>query len=368
MFLRPAIRRFARVWAPVALLLVLVLAGCAKDYPQTTLAPKGDFAHIVDGVFWTTFKWAIGVFILVQGALVYAIIRFRARPGAPEPEQHHGNTALEIVWTMIPAAILAFIAVPTVKAIFRTAKEPGAEAVQIEVIGHQWWWEFRYPDLKVVTANDLHIPVGQTVNLRMTTADVLHSFWIPDVAGKRDVFPRRYNNLWFKAETTGVFSGQCAEFCGTEHARMAFRIVSETPEEFQAWAARQQLGSPLVNGGVVSDSGIAAALKGFNSDSSANVDSVLARGKAAFEAGGCMGCHAMVGTPLAGQLALVGPNLSHIGARHTIAAGTIPMSDENLSRWLHNPDAVKPGVLMKLPRPLTDDEVKALVAFLKLHK
>ncbi|HKV75983.1 MAG TPA: cytochrome c oxidase subunit II [Gemmatimonadales bacterium] len=368
MLLRPEIRRFARAWAPVALLSLLVLAGCAKDYPQTTLAPKGDFAHIVDGVFWTTFKWAIAVFILVQGALVYAIIRFRARPGAPEPEQHHGNTALEIVWTIIPAAILAFIAVPTVKAIFRTAKEPGAEAVQIEVIGHQWWWEFRYPDLKIVTAGDLHVPMGQTVNLRMTTGDVLHSFWVPQFAGKRDVFPRRYNNIWFKAETTGVFTGQCAEFCGTEHARMAFRVVSETPDEFKKWADQQTVGSPMVNGGQVSDSALSASIKAATGDTSSHVDSVLAKGKEAFMAGGCIGCHAMVGTPMAGMTALVGPNLSHVGSRHTIAAGTLPLNEENLTRWLHNPDEVKPGVLMKLPRALTDDEVKTLVAYLQLHK
>jgi len=367
MLFRPAIRRSARLWAPVALFLVLALAGCAQDYPQTTLAPKGDFAHIVDQVFRTTFWWAVGVFILVEGALVYAIVKFRSKPGAAEPHQTHGNTTLEIVWTIIPAAILAFIAVPTVKAIFRTAAEP-TDAIQIEVIGHQWWWEFRYPDLKIVTANDLHVPMGQTVNLRMTTADVIHSFWIPQFAGKRDVFPRRYNNIWFKAETTGVFSGQCAEFCGVEHARMAFRVVSDSPEDFKKWADHQQIGSPLVNGGTMADSAITADIKAMNHDTSANVDSVLARGKAAFMSGGCIGCHAMEGTPMAGMMQLVGPNLTHIASRHTIAAGTLPLTPENLSTWLHNPDSVKPGVLMKLPRPLTDDEVKALVAFLELHK
>ncbi len=368
MFLRPAIRRYARVWAPVALLLVLVLVGCAKDYPQTTLAPKGDFARLVDHIFMTTVWWALGVFILVEGALVYAIVKFRHKPGAAEPAQTHGNTTLEIVWTIIPAAILALIAVPTVRAIFRTAQEPGAEALQVEVIGHQWWWEFRYPDLKIVTAGDLHVPMGQTVNLRMTTADVVHSFWIPQFAGKRDVFPRRFNNIWFKADTTGVFSGQCAEFCGVEHGRMAFRVVSDSPEEFAAWTASQQSGSPMINGGNMTDSAIAIAIKAANHDTSAAVDSVLARGKAVFLAGGCIGCHAMEGTPMAGMMQLVGPNLSHVGSRHTIAAGTLPMTDENLAAWLHNPDSVKPGVLMKLPRPLTDDEVSALVAYLKLHK
>ncbi len=249
MSLRPAIRRHARVWAPAILLVVLALAGCARDYPQTTLAPSGDFGRIVDHLFMTTVWWATAVFVLVEGALLYAIVKFRARPGAPEPEQTHGNTTVEIIWTIIPAAILAMIAVPTVKAIFETAKEPGADALQVEVIGHQWWWEFRYPGLNIVTANELHVPVGQTVNLRMTTADVIHSFWIPNFAGKRDVFPKRFNNIWFKADTTGLFSGQCAEFCGVEHGRMAFRVVAQTPEEFQAWSTRQQVGSPLIDGG-----------------------------------------------------------------------------------------------------------------------
>ena len=368
MSLRPAIRRHARVWAPAILLVVLALAGCARDYPQTTLAPSGDFGRIVDHLFMTTVWWATAVFVLVEGALLYAIVKFRARPGAPEPEQTHGNTTVEIIWTIIPAAILAMIAVPTVKAIFETAKEPGADALQVEVIGHQWWWEFRYPGLNIVTANELHVPVGQTVNLRMTTADVIHSFWIPNFAGKRDVFPKRFNNIWFKADTTGLFSGQCAEFCGVEHGRMAFRVVAQTPEEFQAWSTRQQVGSPMIGGGMVPDSTLVTALVAATGDSAAMVDSILARGKAVFMAGGCIGCHAMVGTPMAGQLALVGPNLSHVGSRHTIAAGTLPMSDENLARWLHNPEAVKPGVLMKLPRPLTDDEVSALVAYLRLHQ
>ena len=368
MSLRPAIRRHARVWAPAILFVVLALAGCARDYPQTTLAPKGDFGRIVDHLFMTTVWWATAVFVLVEGALLYAIVKFRARPGAPEPEQTHGNTTVEIIWTIIPAAILAMIAVPTVKAIFETAKEPGADALQVEVIGHQWWWEFRYPDLNIVTANELHVPVGQTVNLKMTTVDVVHSFWLPTFAGKRDVFPKRFNNIWFKADTTGLFSGQCAEFCGVEHGRMAFRVVSQTPEEFQAWSTRQQMGSPLIGGGMVPDSTLVTALVAATGDSVAQVDSILARGKAAFMAGGCIGCHAMVGTPMAGQTALIGPNLSHVGSRHTIAAGTLPMSDENLARWLHNPDAVKPGVLMKLPRPLTDDEVTALVAYLRLHQ
>jgi cytochrome c oxidase subunit 2 len=220
----------------LAVVAVAVLA-CARDYPQTTLLPRSDFAHLLDATFRKTVYLAVIVFVLVEGALLFAIWKFRARPGAPEPAQTHGNTTLEIVWTMIPAVILALIAVPTVRTIFRTATKPGPEALQVEVVGHQWWWEFRYPDLGIVTANELHVPTGRTVNLEMTTADVIHSFWLPQFAGKRDVFPNRHNNLWFKAEVEGNYPGQCAEFCGLQHGRMAYRIVAQPPEAFDAWAA-----------------------------------------------------------------------------------------------------------------------------------
>ena len=366
---RPFPGRRALRWAPVALsVIALVLAGCSPDqYPQTTLRPKGDFAHLVDHVFRTTFVLATVVFVLVEGALLYAMFRFRARPGAPEPEQTHGNTTLEIIWTIIPAAILAVIAVPTVKTIFKTSEKPARPDLQIEVIGHQWWWEFRYLDQKIVTANELHVPVGKTVSLEMTTGDVLHSFWIPQFAAKRDVFPNRYNNIWFKAETTGYFSGQCAEFCGVEHGRMAFRVISETDEQFEKWVGNEAIGSPLNNSGAVTDSELVAHLR-VEGDTNARLDSLMIKGRAAFMAGGCIGCHAMVGTPMAGMTALIGPNLSHLGSRTSIAAGTLTLTPENLARWLRNPNEVKEGVLMKLPRPLTEDEIAVLVPYLLAHK
>ena len=180
------------------------------------------------------------MFVLVEGALLYAIFRFRGKPDDPEPRQVHGNTTIEIVWTVIPALILAAIAVPTVRGIFETSAIPAGDALKVEVVGHQWWWEFRYPDLGITTANEVHIPVGQTVSFRMGTADVVHSFWPPRFAGKRDVFPNRETRLWFKAEQAGEYPGQCAEFCGIQHGRMAFRVRAQTPEEFQAWVAHMQ--------------------------------------------------------------------------------------------------------------------------------
>ena len=156
----------------------------------------------------------------------------------------HGNTTVEIIWTVIPALILAAIAVPTVRGIFQTTQFPPGTLLKVDVIGHQWWWEFRYPDLHITTANEIHIPVGQTVSFHMGTVDVVHSFWPPRFAGKRDVFPNRETRLWFKAEEAGEYPGQCAEFCGIEHGRMAFRVKAQTPEEFQAWVAHMQTLGP----------------------------------------------------------------------------------------------------------------------------
>lgn len=335
---------------------LLLLAACAHNYPQTTLNPRGDFARLVDSLFRTTVWWAIVVFVLVEGALLLALFKFRGRPDDPEPKQVHGNTVLEVVWTIIPAFILVMIAVPTIKTIFRTSDYATGDVVQIEVIGHQWWWEFRYTGLGVVTANEMHVPVGKTINLRMTTVDVLHSFWVPQFAAKRDVFPGRHNPLWFKAEVTGTFSGQCAEFCGVQHGRMGLRVISETPEEFAAWVERERVGSPLVNRAVVPR------------DTTQPVDSLTRAGQALFSSAGCIGCHAMVGTPLAGVLQTKGPNLTHVGSRSTIVAGMLQNTPENLRKWLSNPDSVKQGTLMVLPRKLTDAELTLLVAYLRSHQ
>ena len=221
-------------------MLALVLAGCSPErYPQTALLPLSDFARIGDHVQDQTFYWAVGVFVLVEGALLYAIFRFRGRPDDPEPKQVHGNTTVEIIWTIIPALILAFIAVPTVKGIFLTNARPGPDALRIEVVGHQWWWEFRYPEAGVVTANELVIPAGRTVELIQHSADVIHSFWPPRFAGKRDVFPGRETRLWFKADSTGLYPGQCAEFCGIQHAEMKATVEAMPAAEFEDWLAAE---------------------------------------------------------------------------------------------------------------------------------
>ena len=211
--------------------------------PQSTLTPKGDYAEMVDKLFRTTLWLATLVFIVVEAGLLWAIFKFRGKPDDAEPKQVHGSTTVEIIWTVIPALVLAVVAVPTVQTIFETAKVPAASPdgqapLRVDVVGHQWWWEFRYPELGITTANQLHVPVGRTVDLRMKTVDVLHSFWIPQFAGKRDVFPNRETRLWFTAKETGAFPGACAEFCGIQHGRMDFYVMVNTPEFARAFACQ----------------------------------------------------------------------------------------------------------------------------------
>jgi len=384
MHLRTDALRQLRRWLPV---LAVLAAACSPDhYAQTALRPISDFARIGDDIQTQTFYWALGVFVLVEGALLYAIFRFRGKPDDPEPQQVHGNTTIEIVWTVIPALILAAIAVPTVRGIFATSAIPAGDALKVEVVGHQWWWEFRYPDLGITTANEIHIPVGQTVSLRMGTADVVHSFWPPRFAGKRDVFPNRETRVWFKAEQAGEYPGQCAEFCGIQHGRMAFRVRAQTADEFQTWVAHMQtLGArpaaaappadsvrTATAGAVVPAQGKQdAAQRATGKDSSATtpaappVDPAYAAGEKLFQAKGCVGCHSL--NAVNAPKGMIGPNLANVGARSYIGAGSFKNTDETLARWIQNPQAMKKGVLMP-NLGVTPEEARSLVAFLRAHQ
>jgi cytochrome c oxidase subunit 2 len=364
-------------------MLAVLAAACSPDhYAQTALRPISDFARIGDDLQTQTFYWALGVFVLVEGALLYAIFRFRGKPDDPEPQQVHGNTTIEIIWTVIPALILAAIAVPTVRGIFATSVIPAGDALKVEVVGHQWWWEFRYPDLGITTANEIHIPVGQTVSLRMGTADVVHSFWPPRFAGKRDVFPNRETRLWFKAEQAGEYPGQCAEFCGIQHGRMAFRVRAQTADEFQSWVAHMQtLGAkpaaaaPPADSARTATAGAVVPAQGKQAtgkDSSATaapaappVDPAYAAGEKLFQAKGCVGCHSL--NAVNAPKGMIGPNLANVGARSYIGAGSFKNTDETLARWIQNPQAMKKGVLMP-NLGVTPEEAKSLVAFLRAHQ
>ena len=339
--------RAPRLWQCAT--LALLLAGCGDDhlrkYPQTTFRPTTEFARISDGLFWLALILGIVVGVLVLGIMCYFLWKFRYHPGAGEPKQIHGNTRLEVAWTLIPAVILAVIAIPTVKAIFATQPDPAtlpANTVTIEVIGKQWWWEFRYPQANgdtVVTANEVHVPVGRTVHLVLLSDNVLHSFWVPQMGGKRDLITNRINHLVFTPEEPGVYFGQCAEFCGTSHALMRMRLIAHTQAGFDQWLANEA--RPAVE-----------PLPG---------DSAVLLGKQLVVQGACAGCHAIEGTPAVQRL---GPSLTHFGRRRTLASGILENDAENLRRWLKDPPAVKPG--SKMPNlNLTDQQITYMVAYLQ---
>jgi cytochrome c oxidase subunit II len=369
---------------PSLCVLALALAGCSPErYPQTALLPLSDFARIGDHVQDQTFYWALGVFILVEGALLYSVFRFRGRPDDPEPSQIHGNTTIEIIWTLIPALILAAIAVPTVKGIFETNRTP-PNAMKIEVTGHQWWWEFHYPDAGVTTANEMFIPAGRTVELVINSGDVVHSFWPPRFAGKRDVFPGRDTRLWWKADSTGLFPGQCAEYCGIQHARMAFHVRSVSSADFDAWIGHMQtLGPKAAPAPAAAPAGDslktasaggkvrapraapAAPQKDTVSADAAPQGPEYAKGEKLFMTKGCMGCHSL--QAVKAPKGLIGPNLANVGARSHIAAGWLKNTDENLERWIREPQTVKKGVLMP-NLGVTVEEARALRAYLRAHK
>ena len=330
--------------ATLAVLALLVLPSSASwaqgtPYPQTTLEPRSEVARAIDDVLDGIVVWVIIIFVVVETALVFTVFRFRQRPGGAAARHMHGNTALEIGWTLAPAIILAFIAVPTVKTIFANAEKKTGD-ITVRAIGHQWWWEFQYPGKGVITANELHLPVGKTVNLELESVDVIHSFWIPAFAGKKDLVPGRTNHLWFTPEDTGTFPGQCAEFCGASHANMYFKVVVQTPEEFDAWLAQQK--APVAP-----------------PDSA----SLAARGLAIYQKGQCVACHMIDGV----SYGVVGPNLGKVSTRQTIAAGMFPNDDEHLAAWIKNAPSLKPGSLMT-KQDLSDEDVQALVAYLRTRR
>jgi len=352
-----------RRWLLLGLTALGVLAGGggpAWAAPQYWLEPAGPVARMQGELFVLTLGIMLFVFVTVGGVLVYTLVRFRERPQAAAgaqggvladretaagkeddlPPQIEGSHKLEVVWTIIPFLLLLIMAIPTVRLNFALAADPGEDALDIHVIGHQWWWEFRYPELGIVTGNEIRIPVGRPVRLTIETEDVIHKFWVPKLAGKMDAIPGRVNQMWLQADVPGVYWGQCAELCGTHHANMRLRVVALPPAEFEQWVANWGRGP------VVDDPAKLAAVE---------------RGRELFETRACFACHAIQGTSAQGD---VGPNLTDIGVRTTIAAGMLPNTPENLARWIQNPQAIKPGSLMPVV-PFTPDELNDLVTFLQ---
>ena len=236
------LRRLAS-YALVAALVVAAVS-CNEAHPNTTLVPHSDLGREIDFLWDRLLFLGTVVFILVEGILVYIVFRYRRRENQGTPPQTHGSTKLEIAWTLIPAVILVFIAVPTVRTIFITQAQAAPGSLNIEVTGHQWWWEFKYPEYGVTTANEIYLPVGRTVNFRLRSADVIHSFWTPQLGGKRDVVTNRTNYMWYTPDSSissNVWNGFCVEYCGASHANMRFRVFTVSQQQFDSWVAGQKL-------------------------------------------------------------------------------------------------------------------------------
>jgi cytochrome c oxidase subunit II len=283
------------------------------------------------------------IFLVVFSLLTYAIVKFRNRAADTqrEPAQVYGSTQIELAWTIIPILIVVVLFLATARVIHAIQDAPKpAEAVEVTAIGHQFWWEFRYPGLGVVTANELHIPVSEAARptptfLKLLSADTDHSFWIPQLAGKTDLIPNRVNETWLDPHETGLFLGQCAQYCGTQHAKMLLRVYVDSPEDFQRWVREQR--------------------------EPANQDEKEVAGRRVFERTSCLNCHAIGGTNGTGRF---GPDLTHLMSRRTIASGAAENNSQNLRLWIQNPDAIKPGSLMPAMK-LSDPELDALVRYLE---
>ena len=335
MHLTSRVRRRAVV-AVAFLLLALGAAACSD--PQTTIDPKSDYADSVQSVYIIVFWLAAIVFVVVLAAVLGFSLAFRERPGR-EARQFHGNTRLEVLWTLIPVVIVVIISVPTIKAIADTSGSPPDDALVIDVIAHQWWFEFRYTELDITTANEIHLPVDRHVSFKLRSVDVIHSFWIPQLAGKMDIVPGHENEIGFTPNEPGTYRGLCAEFCGLSHANMRFRVIVDTAAGFEAWVANEQAGR------------------------TEPATTALADGEQLFLSTDCIGCHTIEGTAAAGQ---IGPNLTHVGARTTIAAGIMENTQENLIRWISNPEREKPGVVLMpaYEAQLSGDQIASIAAYL----
>jgi cytochrome c oxidase subunit 2 len=333
----PSGRRLSRA---VLIALVAVVAGCGWDGPMSTLVARSDMARDVLSLYGLITWISIGIGTLVFTILGYALIRFRDRPGAALPPQSHGRAWLEIAWTIGPAIVLLIIAVPTIQVVFRTQSQARpTDALEVVVRGYQWWWEFTYPALGVVTANELHLPAGRKVVLTLEGPDVIHSFWIPKFGAKRDVVPGRTNRITLVPDTPGDYWGQCAEFCGASHANMGLRVTVQTREDFEKWTTAQR--APAIE---------------------PSADPATA-GKAIFAGSACVGCHTVRGT----STGVLGPDLTHFGSRKTLAAGILPNTPDNVVAWVRDAPRLKPGAKMP-PFALTDAQARALAAYLESLK
>lgn len=314
--------------------------------PTNIFAPAATPAQSIFDISMLVLGVTLVIFLIVAGLLLYALIRYRHRPGDSdqEPAQIYGSNQIEMSWTVIPILIVVMLFLSTARVILGTQAIPKpSNSLDVTVVGHQFWWEYRYPKLGVVTANELHIPISDPSKplptyLTMSSADTDHSFWVPRLAGKMDVIPNRVNTMWMDPSVAGLYLGQCAQYCGTQHAKMLLRVYADTPEQFAAWVAQQK--------------------KPAQQDFAGNA--AAAEGQTVFLHNACINCHAVGGTAATGRF---GPDLTHMASRDTIASGAIQNTPENLRKWIDDPNSLKPGSLMP-PMHLNSHDLDVITAYL----
>jgi cytochrome c oxidase subunit II len=308
--------------------------------PTNIFAPVSTPAESIFGLSIFVFSTVAGIFVVVFALLVYAVVRFRSQNSSrTEPAQIYGSTQVELAWTVIPVLIVVALFLAATRVILAVQNAPHPRnALEVTVIGHQYWWEYRYPGLNIVTANELHVPISDPAHptptfLTLLSADTDHSFWVPRLGGKTDLIPNHPNHMWIDPHETGLFLGQCAQYCGTQHAKMLLRVYVQSREEFDRWVHEQQQ-TPQAGASV---------------------------GERVFRSTACVNCHTVSGTPAKGKF---GPDLTHLITRDTIAAGAAPNTPERLRLWIKNPDAIKPG--SKMPAMgLSDHDLDAVTAYLE---
>jgi cytochrome c oxidase subunit 2 len=306
-------------------------------------SPASGHAKSLQDLSFFVFALTGTIFTVVFGLLANALVRYRrsSKDSLREPPQVYGSSRIELAWTVVPVLIVVVLFLTTARVIHAVQDAPRpANALDVTVVGHQFWWEFRYPSLGIVTANEMHVPVSDPAHprptyLKLLSADTDHSFWVPELGGKTDLIPNRVNQTWIDPHRAGLFLGQCAQYCGTQHGKMLLRVVVDSPEDFDAWARAQR--QPAVR------------------------DEQAAAGRRVFETTACINCHAIGDTVATGRY---GPDLTHLMSRSTIASGAADNTGENLRRWLENPDSIKPGSLMPAMK-LADGDLEALVAYMQ---
>ena len=329
-----------------ALAATFIIAACSPQHPQSTFGYAGPVARDQGDLFILIFWIAVPVFIVVEGAIIYAAIRYRRRDDKI-PKQVHGNTKLEITWTIVPSLVIAAIAVPTIIGIWeqqRGAPTDQGDILEVEAIGHRWWFEFRYPNQEVVTANEMHVPVGRPVNIKLTSQDVIHSFWVPKLAGKVDMVPLNDNLVWFIAEEPGIYDGQCAEFCGIAHAHMRFRVVAHPEEDFQNWVAGMRTPPEPFEAGSSEQQGqtlFATHCKTCHTDDSWRQDAY------ALEIQQQDSRWATWLADIENSRIVSAPNMTNYSQRNFLGAGIKENSRENLIKWIADPNDIKIGTSMQ---------------------